>query len=510
MSSQSISPTPQSAYEADAELVTLGETLPENLRRSTSSLFDTLRLPPPPSPRPGARRSHLAHLRAALGEQPRAESPMPMPTPPKHDVLYPALNTKQLSTGVLWVTERANEYGFDEEPEAWSNLGQGSPEHGDTVPGLFIRPKSIAVSNVSKGYGPTAGVRELREAVANLYNAEYRKGKASQYTWKNVCVVPGGRAGLSRIAAILADCYLLFFLPDYTAYAEMLSLFKNLAPIPVPLAEEDNYHVRLELVKNELDRGVLALLTSNPRNPTGMHMARNELQQLHDMCRAKCLLIMDEFYTHYHYDKCDGKSILSAEFVEDVNADPVLLINGMTKAFRLPGWRTCWIVGPEAYISALLSAGSFLDGGSNAPFQYAAAKMLAPELVRAEMAALQRHFKSKRDYCIARLESMGFDFKGRVPTLTFYIWLDLGWLPGKLGNSLGFFHECLHEKVITVPGFFFLINPQNLSRLHDVVMYGYVRLSYGPEMEELVRGMDGIERVLRKFGITGPRSETGE
>lgn len=47
----------------------------------------------------------------------------------------------------------------------------------------------------------------LREAVANLYNDNYRKGKASQYTFENVCIVPGGRAGLSRVAAVIGDVY---------------------------------------------------------------------------------------------------------------------------------------------------------------------------------------------------------------------------------------------------------------------------------------------------------------
>ena len=77
--------------------------------------------------------------------------------------------------------------------------------------------------------GPTAGIKPLREAVANLYNAHHRQGKESKYTWENVCIVPGGRAGLIRIAAVLKDAYLGFFIPDYTAYNEMLSLFKNVS-----------------------------------------------------------------------------------------------------------------------------------------------------------------------------------------------------------------------------------------------------------------------------------------
>ncbi|ODQ82817.1 hypothetical protein BABINDRAFT_31798 [Babjeviella inositovora NRRL Y-12698] len=484
------------------EFKTLEETLPESLKRSTSSLFETL-VTPEPQERPRAPRSLSSHLRSRLDldeKGKRSGSPVPLPQPKfKVDLNLPALNTKQSSTGVLWATERANEYGFGKEPEKWANLGQGSPEHGDTIPGSFPRPKTIPIPDISKGYGPTAGVHELREAVANLYNHEYRQHLPSKYTWKNVCVVPGGRAGLSRIAAILTDCYLSFFLPDYTAYAEMLSLFKNFAPLPVPLKEIDNYEVHFDIIQGELERGVSAILTSNPRNPTGQAMTLEQLQGLHDLCRSKCLLIMDEFYSHYYYEKCDGSSLSSASYIQDVNKDPVLILNGLTKLFRLPGWRTCWILGPEEYINALSSAGSYLDGGSTAPFQYVAVDFLKPDLVKQEMMALQLHFKMKRDYCLDRLTKMGFSFKDRVPNATFYIWLDLSHLPGKIANCLGFFHECLHEQVICVPGFFFLINPQNLSRLTDVIMYSFVRLSYGPEFEELVKGMDGIERILRRF-----------
>lgn len=51
----------------------------------------------------------------------------------------------------------------------------------------------------------------MRAAVANLYNDNYRKGMASKYTWENVCIVPGGRAGLIRIAAVLGNAYVGFF-----------------------------------------------------------------------------------------------------------------------------------------------------------------------------------------------------------------------------------------------------------------------------------------------------------
>lgn len=113
-----------------------------------------------------------------------------------------------------------------------------------------------------------------------------------------------------------------------------------------------------------------------------------------------------------------------------------------------------WIVGPKEFISAIGSCGSYLDGGTNVPFQEAAIPMLEPTKVRNEMKALQRHFKDKRDYVLGRLESLGFRIK-HVPDSTFYIWLDLSSLPKEINDGLSFFQKCLEENVIG--GFFILI-----------------------------------------------------
>lgn len=118
------------------------------------------------------------------------------------------------------VTEEATKHGYLEAPGEWANLGQGAPEV-DHIEGCFERPDSIPISSAGREYGPTAGIKSLRAAVANLYNHDYRQGKESQYTWENVCIVPGGRAGLIRIAAVLGNAYLGFFIPDYTAYNEV-------------------------------------------------------------------------------------------------------------------------------------------------------------------------------------------------------------------------------------------------------------------------------------------------
>ena len=71
--------------------------------------------------------------------------------------------------------------------------------------------------------------------------------------------------------------------------------------------------------------------------------------------------------------------VSAARYVEDVDRDPVVLFDGLTKNWRYPGWRVTWTVGPRQVIEAVASAGSFLDGGGSKPLQRAAIPLLDPE-----------------------------------------------------------------------------------------------------------------------------------
>ena len=77
----------------------------------------------------------------------------------------------------------------------------------------------------------------------------------------------------------------------------MLGLFKNFVPVPTPLEAEDGYRIHPEKIKEEVKRGVQVVLTSNPRNPTGHTVKGKELEETLKVCRGKCTLIMDEFYS---------------------------------------------------------------------------------------------------------------------------------------------------------------------------------------------------------------------
>jgi aspartate/methionine/tyrosine aminotransferase len=402
-------------------------------------------------------------------------------------------------TGVIYVTTEATRRGFSQSDPEWCNLGQGMPETGD-LPGAPPRVHQVTIAVDDQEYAPVAGVMDLRAAVAEMYNRLYRVGTKSQYKAENVCISGGGRAALTRAAASLGHVNLGHFLPDYTAYEELLDIFKAFTAIPILLEGDRGYAFSAEDLRREiLGRGLSAILLSNPCNPTGKLVADDEMQRWVATARElDCTLLLDEFYSHYVYRGRPGGALpvaSAARYVEDVNRDPVLIFDGLTKNWRYPGWRVSWAVGPRSVIDTLASAGSFLDGGGSRPLQKAAIPLLAQEYVVQETRAIQEAFRKKRDRVLSELERIGVRFD-RVPDGTFYAWGNVSGLPSPLDDGMGFFRAALARKVITVPGEFFDVNPGKRRRAHGSRFDHYVRFSFGPSAEVVERALARIAELV--------------
>src|SRR5512143_1060505 len=303
-------------------------------------------------------------------------------------------------TGVIYVASEATKLALSAQTPEWCNLGQGQPETGP-LPGAPPRVHQITIDPDDQAYAPVAGIWELREAIANLYNGLYRKGMRSQYSAENVCVSGGGRMALTRAAASLSQINLGHFLPDYTAYEELLDIFRAFTAIPIMLDGDRGYAFSHEDLRREvMGRGLSAILLSNPCNPTGKLVEGEELSKWVSVARElDCSLLFDEFYSHYVYRSKPGTLPIesAARYVEEVDRDPVVIFDGFTKNWRYPGWRVTWALGPKKVIDALSSAGSFLDGGGSKPLQRAAIPLVSEAHVIAETRAIHEAFREKRD-----------------------------------------------------------------------------------------------------------------
>ncbi len=401
-------------------------------------------------------------------------------------------------TGVIYVMTEAAKHGYRLGDPRWANLGQGAPETGP-LPGAPPRQGQIRLTEDSFEYSPIDGLEELRERVAALYNARYRTGKKSQYTAANVAISPGGRAALTRLVSTLGRTNVGHFLPDYTAYEELLDSFGTFVPIPLIRRPEASYAFSAEELRNEiLGRGLSAVVLSNPANPTGALIHGEDLKAWVRVGRElHCTLIFDEFYSHYVY--LDGlEAVSAAAYVEDVDHDPVVILDGLTKNWRYPGYRVAWTVGPKPIIEAVTSAGSFLDGGCSRPMQIAALPLLEFELAAAEARAIQSHFSHKRTSMIEALEELGVQV--HRPLGGFYCWGDVSALPPPLNSGMGLFRAGLERGLITVPGVFFDINPGQRRPERVSRFARFVRFSFGPPLEEIERGMDILGELIRQHG----------
>ncbi|CDS00179.1 hypothetical protein [Sporisorium scitamineum] len=333
------------------------------------------------------------------------------------------------STGVIYVTDRATSNGFYYGNPEWANLGQGAPEVGN-IEGGAPRTLQFDLSQFGEGvheYAPNTGTMALRKAVANYYNQTFRQNRDKKFDYSN--------------------------LPEYTSYESMLSAFKSLVPIPTVLSEEDRYKLSTDDLRKEIKgRGLSAMIMSNPRNPTGMLIEGEELKCLVETSKELgCTILLDEFYSWYMHEGPLGRANSAAEHIDDINDTPIVMIDGLTKGFRLP-----------------------------------------------DRIALQKLFRHKRQHVLARLKKMGLEVKVE-PQGTFYIWLSLASLgDSPLSSGLVMFEELLREKTIVVPGIAFDINPAHRRNIVQSPCEKFIRISYGPELSQIDRGLDALERVIAK------------
>jgi N-succinyldiaminopimelate aminotransferase len=400
-------------------------------------------------------------------------------------------------TGVIFVMTEAAKRGFQQNRDLWSNLGQGAPETS-ALPGAPDRLSKVEFTIEDLEYAPVGGLPELREAIAELYNIRFRRGKSSQYTKENVAICSGGRLALTRLVSTLGKTNIGHFLPDYTAYEELLDSFGSFVPIPILLEPERGYSFSAADLRREiLGRGLSGVLLSNPSNPTGVLRHGKELEDWITVGREnECALIFDEFYSHYVYEG-DAPIVSAAAYVENVDRDPVIIFDGLTKNWRYPGFRVSWTVGPKRIIETISSAGSFLDGGCSRPMQLATIPLVQPKNADAEAAVIREVFHKKRDFMMKALADLGIPVSP-TPGGTFYCWGDLSNLPSHCNTGMKLFQQALEKNLIIVPGVFFDINPGH-RRPDRASRFGrFARFSFGPPMQELERGMNQLAACINR------------
>lgn len=402
--------------------------------------------------------------------------------------------------GVIWTVNEASKLGFYNGHPDWCNVGQGQPEVG-TIDGAPDRIESLKLQPSDAAYGPVGGTLEVREAIADWVNRTYRKGM-SQYTAENVSFACGGRLALTRLYSIFKDgARIAYKNPDYTAYEDYLyPLRHNCELIELRAEEKDGFTVPVERFENFMhDVRPNAFVFSNPCNPTGQVIKDEAMDRYIEAARKEnCLLGADEFYATFSYNE-DGspaeKAVSALPYVKDINRDPVIVFDGLTKGFRYPGWRAGWAIGPKYLIEMINRAASAVDGGPSTMVQRGVIEELAEGHAEAELLATRKEFAVKRKMMMEGLAELDIHTPANQPLGTFYLWASIENLPGKLSDADYFFHACLQKKVITVPGHFFDVRPFRVRPTNEPYRH-WVRFSYGPNRQTIKTALERIAQVI--------------
>ena len=246
------------------------------------------------------------------------------------------------------------------------------------------------------------------------------------------------------------------------------------------------YLPTLEALEKAITPRTVGLLLNSPCNPTGQVYGEDLLRGIGALAERHDLwIIWDEIYERLVYG--DAHHVNPLELLPDL-APRVLLINGVSKAFAMTGWRIGYALGPEALVSKMDEFQGHLTSNACSVAQWASLGALHG--AEEDVVRMHTAFAARRELMMARLRSMPY-ISFPEPRGAFYILVDVRSCLGRqsatrtLADDSAFCEALLEEELVAaVPGSAFLAP-------------GHLRLSYANATEEITEGMNRLERFLK-------------
>ena len=188
-------------------------------------------------------------------------------------------------------------------------------------------------------YGPTTGLPDLRQAIAN-YISTTRQIKVGP---ENVCVVPGGKPIMYFVIIALVEPgdEVIYPDPGFPIYESMIR-FQGGVPVPMPLLEKNNFSLDLNVFKSLLTKKTKLVILNSPANPTGGIIPAEDVKQIADLLRERDVMVLsDEIYSRIVYEGVP-KSITSF----DGMLEKTCILDGFSKTYSMTGWRLGYGVMP--------------------------------------------------------------------------------------------------------------------------------------------------------------------
>ena len=345
------------------------------------------------------------------------------------------------------------------------DLSIGIPE--ELTPAHIKAAGIRAIENNHTTYTPANGLPELREAIAKKLADKNGIHVGSG----QVTVVPGLTTGLLLLYLAILDPgdEIIVMDPAYPPYESLATAIgaEVMNVLTLPTFQPD-----IPAIEASITNRTRAIIINTPNNPTGTVYPKDDLLRIAEVADKRGIwLISDEIYEHFIY---------ASQHFSAASAYPnVITMNGFSKGYAMTGWRLGYIAGPQEVIDAINQLQQYVVFSSSSIAQYAALEALSQP---AETDYKKYH--AKRDFVVKRLADMGLAVHGAQGAYYIFFQAPFGM------TDLEFVEKAAERNVLLVPG-------RAFSTRH-----GYVRLSYGTSMEQLQKGLDIIEQLIKELGAT--------
>jgi len=347
----------------------------------------------------------------------------------------------------------------------------------------FDTPKNIkeaAIKAINSGYthyGPSAGIPELREAIAQYIS----KTRGINVEADEVVVTPGAKPIMffSILALVNPGEEVLYPNPGFPIY-ESVANFVGAKPVPIPLMEDNDFRMDPEYVKTKITKKTKMIILNSPENPTGGVLTKDDLKVIADCIsnRDDVFVLSDEIYSRIIYE---GKheSIASLPGMKE----KTILLDGFSKTYAMTGWRLGYGIMRKDIAQKVAQLQTNSNSCTCTFTQMAGVEALKgpqnePERMDAE-------FKKRREVIVSGLNNI----KGitcKKPRGAFYVFPNItgtGMNSRELGDYL------LNEAGVAVlPG-------TSFGKYGE----GYLRLSFANSVENIRKAIDRVDQALKKL-----------
>ncbi len=334
-------------------------------------------------------------------------------------------------------------------------------------------------------YTPSSGIDELRQAIIDKLHTE----QGLRYEKSQVLVSCGAKHSLYNLAEALLEAgdEIIIPTPYWVSYADQ-ALLNDATPVLLPTSEADGYAIHPDDLQRLVTPRTKAILVNSPCNPTGATYDRKTLEAIATIAvRHKILIVSDEIYEKVLYD---GATHISIAALSPEVAAQTVVINGVSKAYAMTGWRIGYAAGPKDLLTAMANIQSQSTSNPCSISQKAAVAALKLGGPFTEKMVVE--FDRRRKAMVERLNRMP-GVTCRMPGGAFYAFPNIGGVLGRRGPNgpIQSPHELAQHllqdaHVAVVPG-----EPFG-SRQH-------IRLSYATSMETIQRGLDRIAAAFEKL-----------